>query len=185
MFGNLLETFAIYVSSRTDQGVKSKLRSIDLEFRRGVTYYVVGIKSGTNWGNSDQIMKMKENFKAARVALRKGGIGAEIIAVNGCMYGTETIPLKEALDDPDKIYFKYAGQDFWQFISGDDDLYRKLIIPIGVEAKRQDPEFRTVYAAQVNAMTQGIMRDFIRDNQIDWTRLIEFVSQRGGSGSDT
>lgn len=52
MFGNLLETFAIYVSSVVDGGKKSTLKSVDLEFSRNDIYYIVGIKSGTNWGNS-------------------------------------------------------------------------------------------------------------------------------------
>lgn len=45
-FGNLLETFAIYVSSTVDGGFKSKRKSVDLEFQRNGVYYIVGIKSG-------------------------------------------------------------------------------------------------------------------------------------------
>ncbi|WP_264082453.1 PmeII family type II restriction endonuclease [Nostoc sp. CENA543] len=55
IFGNLLEGFAIYISESLYGGFKSKLNSVDLEFERNGTYYIVGIKSGTSWGNSDQI----------------------------------------------------------------------------------------------------------------------------------
>src|SRR5437588_10253925 len=55
IFGNLLEGFAIYVSHILYGGFKSELKSVDLEFERDGVYYVVGIKSGTNWGNSDQV----------------------------------------------------------------------------------------------------------------------------------
>lgn len=50
IFGNLLEGFAIYVSSVLYGGFKSDLKSVDLEFQRDGVYYIVGIKSGTNWG---------------------------------------------------------------------------------------------------------------------------------------
>src|SRR5689334_6730602 len=59
IFGNLLEDFAIYVSRTLYGGFKSGLKSVDLEFERDGVYYIVGIKSGTNWGNSDQVNRMR------------------------------------------------------------------------------------------------------------------------------
>src|SRR5947209_20417908 len=84
MFGNKLEMFAIYVSAKLYGGFKSKLPSVDLEFERDGVYYIVGIKSGVNWGNSDQVNRMKDNFKAARTYLRERGTTNEAVAVNGC-----------------------------------------------------------------------------------------------------
>ena len=159
-----------------DGGFKSQLPSLDLEFQRDGKYYIVGIKSSTNWGNADQLRAMKTNFKAARERLRAQGILQEIVAVNGCMYGKDRNPLK-ANDDPDKVYYKYAGQDFWRFISGDDSLYREIITPIDAEARLKDETFRAAYAAKVNEMTGAFMADFMRDNQIDWTKLIDYVSR--------
>jgi site-specific DNA-methyltransferase (cytosine-N4-specific) len=49
IFGNLMEGFAIYVSKILHNGFKSELKSVDLEFERDDVYYIVGIKSGTNW----------------------------------------------------------------------------------------------------------------------------------------
>src|SRR5919112_1015188 len=100
MFGNLLEGFAIYVSHTLYGGFKCELKSVDLEFERGGTYYVVGIKSGTNWGNSDQVNRMRDNFKAAKQLLRERR-HAEVVAVNGCVYGKDRRPLKKHAD-PDK-----------------------------------------------------------------------------------
>ena len=71
LFGNLLEGFAIYVAETLYGGFKSKRKSLDLEFERDNKYFIVGIKSGISWGNSDQIAAMKNNFKSARLALRK------------------------------------------------------------------------------------------------------------------
>lgn len=177
VFGNLLEGFAIYLSEVLYGGFKSKLKSVDLEFKRDNIYYIVSIKSGINWGNSDQTAKMRDNFKVARAILKKQGISETIIAVNGCIYGKDANPFKKH-EDAEKEYYKYAGQDFWYFISGDDDLYREIIKPLDQEARKKDEEFKRQYAAKINEMTQDFMNHFITNNQIDWIKLIDYVSQR-------
>ena len=177
IFGNLLEGFAIHVSASLHGGFKSQLKSIDLEFTRDGVYYIVGIKSSTNWGNSDQVNKMRDNFKVARGLLRKRGVKQEIIAVNGCMYGRDGNPHKTNAD-PDKQYYKYAGQDFWRFISDDDALYREIIAPIDREARQKDEAFKKVYTAKINEMTQEFIAHFMTDNQIDWLKLVDYVSRR-------
>jgi Type II restriction endonuclease EcoO109I len=152
-----------------------------LEFQREHVYYVVGIKSGTNWGNSDQINAMKNNFKQARQTLRQRGITDQIIAVNGCMYGTEANPLKEdsTTRDEDKTYYKYAGQAFWQFISRNDDLYQEIIVPIDQQAKQKDSAFRRAYTSKINEMTEEFTKSFMTlEKQINWVALVDFVSKR-------
>ena len=177
LFGNLLESFAIHVAHTLYGGFKSRRKSLDLEFQRDDKYFIVGIKSGTSWGNADQIAAMKNNFKAARLALRSEGVQNEIIAVNGCIYGRENKPLKKDKDE-DKTYFKYAGQEFWNFLSGDDNLYREIIVPIDEEARQKDQAFRRAYTAKVHEMTGDLMLNFVTDGQLDWVKLIDFVSAR-------
>lgn len=180
MFGNKLEAFAVYVSSKLYGGFKSELPSVDLEFRRDDKYYIVGIKSGTNWGNSDQLSRMKDNFKAARRYLQgERGITSEIIAVNGCIYGKDSKPFKQDAD-PEKNYYKLAGQDFWNFISNDDDLYRNIIRPIDEEARQRDEDFKRTYNGKVNGMVKEFGNIFLdEEGLIDWVKLIDFVSKRG------
>ncbi|MBU7583426.1 MAG: DNA methylase [Nostoc sp. TH1S01] len=178
IFGNLLEGFAIHIAETLYGGCKSKLNSIDLEFSRDENYYIVGIKSGTNWGNSDQISKMKDNFKKARQFLIKQGITSNIIAVNGCMYGKDSNPFKNDID-ADKTYFKYAGQEFWEFISENPNLYQEMIVPIGEEAKKKDELFKSTLDAKVNEMTFEFMQYFTRNGRIDWIKLVDYVSKKG------
>jgi hypothetical protein len=177
LFGNLLEGFAIHVAQTLWGGVKSGRKSLDLEFARDDKYFIVGIKSGTAWGNADQIARMKDNFKATRQQLRAEGMVCEIVAVNGCIYGRDAKPLKSDAD-PDKIYFKYAGQEFWAFLSGDDNLFREIIKPIDEEARQKDDAFRRAYRAKVNELTADFSLNFLRDGEIDWVKLVDFVSSR-------
>jgi site-specific DNA-methyltransferase (cytosine-N4-specific) len=178
LFGGLLEKFAIFVSNELHGGFKSELPSVDLEFERDNKYYIVGIKSGTNWGNSDQIARMRENFKSNKETLKAKGIDKEIIAVNGCIYGKDSVPLKIDADDKELNYYKYAGQDFWLFITGDDDFYKEIIKPIDQEARKKDEQFKKEYAAKVNEMTLDFTKDFVTKNQIDWEKLLDFTSKR-------
>jgi len=69
-------------------------------------------------------------------------------------------------------------QYFWQFISDDDNLYREIISPIDHEARQKDEVFKKAYGAKVNEMTQDFMERFMTDNQIDWIKLIDFVSKQ-------
>ncbi len=175
LFGNLLEGLAIFVAHTLWNGEKSKHKSLDLEFVRDDQLFLVGIKSGVNWGNSDQIAAMKTNFKVARTALREEGEAREIVAVNGCIYGRDNSPFKRDVD-ADKCYFKFAGQRFWEWLSGDADLFRDLILPIDKIAHEQDQAFRRAYAAKINELTADFALNFLRNGQIDWMKLVEFVS---------
>lgn len=177
LFGGFLENLAIFISNDVDKGIKSKFKSVDLEFKRDDKYFIVGIKSGPNWANSDQLAQMKTNFKLARLALRQQNLEMEIVAVNGCIYGKERQSFKQD-PDPEKNYYKYCGQEFWHFISGDLELYRKLIEPLDREAKKKDEKFKEAYVRKLNEMTSEFMKDFLTDHQIDWVKLVDFVSKK-------
>lgn len=185
VFGNYLEDFAIYVSNHLYGGFKSEYKSVDLEFSRDDTYYIVGIKSGTNWGNSDQIRAMQDAFALAKTILRSKGIKTPIVAVNGCIYGKDRNPFKGSHTDSEKHYYKYAGQEFWRFVSGDDELYREIIKPIDEEARQKDDVFQKTYAAKINEMTLDFVERFTTEGTIDWIKLVDFVSRRADADTQT
>ena len=72
IFGALMENLAIHVCYQVFNGIKAqqgKYPSVDLIFERDGKTYIVGIKSGPNWGNSDQINIMRRNFKKAKTII--------------------------------------------------------------------------------------------------------------------
>lgn len=181
MFGDLMEHLAIHISNLVYGGEKAEARvypSLDLIFQRDGKYYIVGIKSGTNWGNADQIARMKSNFKAAKQRLRANGITQQIIAINGCMYGRDNNPFKADGVDPDRDYYKLCGQEFWDLISGDPELYVRLIEPLEEEARMRGPEFKSLYDRKVTEMTLQFSQRFLIENAIDWEKLIKHVSEK-------
>lgn len=121
---------------------------------------------------------MKTNFKNAKILLRSNGETRPIVAVNGCMYGTDNVPFKQDLTDPDLSYYKYCGEVFWEFISGDSNLYLDLIHPLEAEASIRSPEFDELYIRKVNEMALEFSNEFITKGQIDWEKLVRFVSAK-------
>ena len=134
IFGDWLEGLAIFINGKVYDGRKSGITNIDLEFDNNDTRYIVTIKSGPSWGNSSQITKLAADFKTAKKTLRTSNSRLNIIAVNGCCYGRD--------NNPDKgDYFKYCGQKFWEFISGETNLYTELIEPLDHKAKERNDDF--------------------------------------------
>ena len=170
IFGDWLEGLAIFINEKVYNGWKSGIIGIDLEFDKDNRRYIVNIKSGPNWGNSSQISKMISDFKTAQRTLRTSNSGLNIVAVNGCCYGRN--------NNPDKgDYFKYCGQNFWEFISGNPNLYTEIIEPLSHKAKEKNEEFLESYSQMINKFTREFGNDFCDQNgAINWEELVKFNS---------
>ena len=170
VFGDWLEGLAIFINDKVYSGRKSGITGIDLEFDNNGTRNIVTIKSGPNWGNSSQIAKMVADFKIAKKTLRTSNSQLNIVAVNGCCYGKDSKP-----DKGD--YFKYCGQRFWEFISGNSELFTEIIEPLGHNAKERNDDFIKSYSQMINKFTKEFSNSFCKDNgEIDWDRLVRFNS---------
>lgn len=172
IFGDWLEGLAIFINSKVYGGYKSGITGLDLEFDNNNTRYIVTIKSGPNWGNSSQISKMTSDFKTAKKTLRTSNSQLNIIAVNGCCYGRDKKP-----DKGD--YYKYCGQEFWEFISGDSNLYLDIIEPLGHQSKEKNEDFVQSYSQMINKFTREFTNTFCKQNgDIDWDKLVVFNSSK-------
>ncbi|MCB9250862.1 MAG: cytosolic protein [Flavobacteriales bacterium] len=176
IFGDWLEGLAIFINSKVFGGYKSGIKGIDLEFDNEGVRNIVNIKSGPNWGNSSQISKMISDFKSAQRVLRTSNSQIVVKAINGCCYGRD--------NKPDKgDYFKYCGQAFWEFISGDSELYIEIIEPLSHKSKEKNDEFLRSYSQMINKFTREFSNDFCKDNgEIDWEKLIRFNSSINDKG---
>lgn len=170
IFGDWLEGLAIFINQKVYNGRKSGIQGIDLEFDKDNIRYIVTIKSGPNWGNSRQIAGLISDFKTAKKTLRTSNSNLNVIAINGCCYGRDN-----NFDRGD--YFKYCGQKFWEFISGDSELYIKIIEPLGHMAKERNDEFIKSYSQMINIFTKEFANEFCTENgEINWEKLIRFNS---------
>lgn len=170
IFGDWLEGLAIFINEKVYKGRKSGIQNIDLEFDKDSVRYIVNIKSGPNWGNSSQIKKMNADFKTAKKILRTSNSNLNVVAVNGCCYGRD--------NKPDKgDYYKYCGQKFWEFISGEESLYTELIEPLGNKAKERNDDFMKSYSQMINKFTKEFTNSFcLESGEIDWNKLVKINS---------
>lgn len=172
IFGDWLEGLAIFINQKVYNGWKSGIPGIDLEFDFNNRRYIVTIKSGPNWGNSQQIKRLKDVFRTAKRTLRTSNSQLNVVAVNGCCYGKDRRP-----DKGD--YFKYCGQEFWQFISGEESLFLQIIEPLGYKAKERNEVFMNSYAQMLNKFTKEFTTDYCKDSgEIDWAKLVNFNSAK-------
>ena len=172
IFGGFLEELAIFICAQVYSGQKSSAEGIDLEFEKDSIRYIVSIKSGPNWGNSSQIAKMRDNFRKAKRILRTNTSLTNVVAVNGCCYGKDRKPDK---DD----YLKLCGQRFWEFISGDENLYTDIIEPLGHQAKERNEQFIQEYAKVINRFTFEFIEKFCdTDGNILWEEIVRFNSSK-------
>ena len=121
---------------------------------------------------------MKSNFKVAKEILKRNGVKKEVIAVNGCIYGKDNKPFKQCADTKEN-YYKICGQEFWELISGDNELYKNIILPLDKEAKKRSDHFKEVYAEKSNEMIKDFSDNFLtKKGAIDWEKMIDFVSKK-------
>jgi len=174
LLGGFLEGLAIFVAQKAyDAHGKSSATGIDLELDKEGKRYFVSVKSGPVWGNSSQIKKMVDAFKTARKVYGQNPESLPVEFVNGCCYGKQ-----RRKSEHKGAYIKLCGQRFWAFISGDEELYIKIVEPIGHRARERNEEFLARYEIVVDQFTEEFRRNFCdANNRIQWDKLTRVSSQ--------
>lgn len=167
IFGNFLERLAVFVCTNAYGGFKSGATGIDIEMDRDGIRYAIAVKSGPNWGNSSQVKQMIANFQEYRRKVATSGGRVHVEFINGCCYGRDRNPVKIG------GYRKLCGQPFWEFISGNPDLYLQIIEPLGKTAKERNDEFTKAYNFLLIEFSKEIIANYLTpQNAIDWEKIV-------------
>lgn len=169
LFGDFLESLAIFIAEKTCDGHKSTAQGVDLEFIKNGIHYVVSIKSGPNWGNSSQHNKLEQDLKKAVARLKQARRSSNIQAVLGICYGKVKTSFLRG-------YMKVVGQNFWYFISENENLYTDIIGPVGHRAGEHNQAFSKRLDKIINVFTQEFMERFCNNGDIDWVKPVQFNS---------
>ena len=171
MFGDFLEKLAIFIAEITRKGHKSGATGIDLEFVKQNFHYLISIKSGTNWGNNSQHKKLIDDFNKATRVITQTNPKTNVFKILGICYGKTKTNLMV------RGYWKIVGQNFWYFISGNKDLYKEIIKPIGYRAKEHNDQFLEGKNKIINRMTREFIDRFCnQDGEIQWGELVKHNS---------
>ncbi len=118
---------------------------------------------------SNQIVRMRDNFRKAKRILGTNAKKINVVAVNGCCYGR--------VNKIDKgEYLKLAGQQFWELISNEKEMYLRFIEPLDYKAKERNDLYIKKYSALLNKFTQQFSNEFCVNGIIDWKKLVKFNS---------
>ena len=168
LFGVILERVAIKVCEQSFGGRKSMVEGIDLEFDRDNIRYIVSIKSGPNWGNSDQKKRMKQHFTQARRIFQQGGYSQMVRAIEGCCYGQTSRMFNQG------DYQKLCGREFWQLISGNQAMYQVVLDLIAEASKDNGRTYKHHYDIAIMRITDELSSIYIDLNgDIDWSKILE------------
>lgn len=166
MFGDTLESVAIDICATVFGGQKSTATGIDLEFDRDTRRHIVAIKSGPNWGNSSQVAKLTQDFAKATRLIRQHDSKANVLAVNGCCYG-------RGVHDRGS-YIKMCGAPFWELVSGDTQMYVRLVDPLREAASNG---FVTERNGLIRRLTVELAAGWATPaGHIDWVKVVEHCS---------
>lgn len=120
MFGNFMESLAVFVAEQKCGGVKSGIEGVDIELQRDGRRYLIAVKSGRAWGNATQHKKLRENFKTAVKVIRQNKFVGEIQPTLGICYGSfKTVNKGDLLE--------IGGQSFWELISAEPNLRNNFV----------------------------------------------------------
>ena len=171
MFGNWLEGLAIFVAKCSYNGRKSNAEGIDLELEKEETHYIVSIKSGPNWSNSFSMKKQKQNFLKAIKIYRTSGNKKPCVAIEGCCYGNNNT----SKDTHEKL----CGQAFWEFISGDPNMYLEIIEPLGINAKTKNEDYQKEFDKMITKFTKEFSYNYCDNHgNINWNKIVQLNSSR-------
>lgn len=167
IFGNVFfEPLAIAASG----GQKAVTEGADITVDKDDTIYTIAVKSGTSVFNGDSRKRQEQNFQSA--AKRVQQARKAYMPVVGYGYGRKRV--REA--NP-KFYWELAGQDFWTWLTGDNDFYVKIIAYMGTRPDEYAKQFDDAYNKAENRLVRQFTVNYCNeDGSIDWNKLVQFNS---------
>jgi len=174
IFGNeFFEPLALWVAqaaTANDPDVSARTSSgagVDLEVERVNVFTAIAVKSGTRVFNAQSRQKQKDQFKQARNRLFK--TQKQFDPVVGYSYGR--------LQSKDSDFRVIAGEAFWGELSGDSDMYLRIIRAMDEPSQKNAQLFQIEYEKAVNRFTRTLLDEFSdASGELDWDRLAEFNS---------
>lgn len=171
MFGEIFERMAIVVAREAHEGRKSSSEAIDLEWDEvgpPNTRILVQVKSGPNWGNSQQQRRMLDTFRRATQAYRSNNPDSQVLCVEGCCYGRN-----ETRDRG--THLKIVGMDFWSFISKWDACSLALLELVGEFSRNGFTRYKESAVTQTVAYLEE-SAVVTANHMIDWSSLHTLLS---------
>ncbi|MFH1196278.1 MAG: PmeII family type II restriction endonuclease [bacterium] len=170
LLDDFLKRIAVFVCENTYKIKMKSVRGIDLELRKDNNTYLVSIISNANIDNSIRIKEIRKSFKEETKRLIGSTRNGNIKCIIGFCYGR----IKWASKSD---FIEVAGQEFWEFISGDSELYTKVFLLLKQKANEKNKNFINEYNRKLNLLVLPFADEFCVKGKIDWEKLVRYNSQ--------
>ncbi|MGN0707797.1 MAG: PmeII family type II restriction endonuclease [Faecalibacterium sp.] len=167
VFGNtFFEPIAVALSG----GQKAVTEGVDITVDKDNTIYSIAVKSGTSVFNADSRKRQEQNFRSAQKRAQQAH--KAFMPLVGYGYGKKRVSVQN-----EKFYKELAGQDFWEWLTGDPGFYIKIISYMGSKPEEFASRFEDAYNKAQNRMIRDFTIKYCKaDGAIDWDALIKFNS---------
>lgn len=168
IFGNWLESVALFVAEKVYGGYKSSAKGVDLEFDKEGIHYFVSVKSGPKWSNSTSMAQQKKYFVlAVKTFNTSRNSKVPTMCIEGCCYGNDN------RDYNDSTHLKFCGEKFWTLVSNEPTLFVDIIEPLGHKAKEKNDEYFVKYGNMINKLTKEFIADYCDEKgNINWSGIV-------------
>ena len=166
--GSLLEEIAILICKHAKGGIKSSATGLDLEYIENNERKIIEVKSGSNWGNSDQRKALINNFKKAQKTLKQNDSKMKICCIEGICYGRSKIIYTGT-------HYKYVGYEFWKEISGWKSTAEYVIFTISRYAKSGVKLDKKEAIGKILTILKD--EGIIKYNKIVWEELLSLTNK--------
>ena len=166
IWGNYLELIALKISTQTLNAFKSKESCTDLEWVTENKNHYRGWKSSPNWANAD--LKTTANNKERELNSRDNFGSYKVLTSYG----------KTQKRKSTKSFVQLSGQDAWDEITNDSEMYNKVIIAIDHNRDQINMFLESIYESDKEKSVQWVKTNFEGDNKIDYTKINQYISGR-------
>lgn len=167
IWGNYLESIAVRICGLTLGGFKSKEVCTDLEWSIEGKNHYRGWKSSPKWCNADQ--KRAVNTKEKSMMLNENFGSFKVLTSYG----------KTTKRTTTNSFIQLSGQDAWEEISGDSELYNKVMVGIHNNNNTIGQFLENIYISDRDKSIRWVTDNFINeDNTINFIKINNYVSSR-------
>ena len=165
IMGYLLESIAVKICKITLNGYKSKQACTDLEWISEGKKHYRGWKSSPNWCNADQ--KSRVVHKKSEME-KDNDFGSFKVMTS---YG------KTTKNQTNNRFIQLSGQDAWEEISGDTEMYNKVMM--GILSYKQEiyQTIENIYLSDIKMSIEWVTNNFTNeDGTINFIKINKYVS---------
>lgn len=184
IFGNdFFEPLAKWVATQHHTSARvavSDGEGVDITIEATDFISPIAVKSGVNVFNASSKKKQGENFATLGRRLQK--VRKHFDPIVGYCYG------KKKQSSRATVNFKeLAGQEFWEFLTGEQDFYLRIVRLMKNKPTEHRPQFQEAFDNAKNRFTLEFLSLFSdpKSGAINWDRLLEFNSGKNKFNKST